>query len=78
LILDEATSAIDTITEQRLQLAVKKVLKGRTSIVIAHRLSTIVESDRILYIQNGTILEDGSHRELMEKKGAYWGLHQVG
>ena len=78
LILDEATSAIDTITEQRLQLAVKKVLKGRTSIVIAHRLSTIVESDRILYIQNGTILEDGSHSELMEKKGAYWGLHRVG
>jgi ATP-binding cassette, subfamily B, bacterial len=77
LILDEATSAIDAITEQRLQLAVKKVLKGRTSIVIAHRLSTIVESDRILYIQNRAIAEDGSHSELMEKKGAYWGLHQV-
>lgn len=78
LILDEATSSIDAITEQRLQRAVKEVLKGRTSIVIAHRLSTIVESDRILYIQGGAILEDGSHSELMEKKGAYWGLHRVG
>lgn len=75
LILDEATSAIDTITEQRLQMAIKKVLKGRTSIVIAHRLSTIIDSDRILYIKNGSIAEDGSHQELMELKGAYWKLN---
>jgi ATP-binding cassette, subfamily B, bacterial len=77
LILDEATSAIDTITEQRLQLAIKKVLKGRTSIVIAHRLSTIVDSDRILFIQSGKIMEDGRHQELMDKKGEYWDLSQV-
>lgn len=77
LILDEATSAIDTITEQRLQLAIKKVLKGRTSIVIAHRLSTIIDSDRILYIQKGKIVEDGNHQYLMEKKGEYWRLNQV-
>lgn len=75
LILDEATSAIDTITEQRLQMAIKKVLKGRTSIVIAHRLSTIIDSDRILYIKNGSIAEDGSHQELMEMKGEYWKLN---
>ncbi|MBL7789028.1 MAG: ABC transporter ATP-binding protein [Chitinophagales bacterium] len=77
LILDEATSSIDSITEQKLQKAVKQVLKGRTSIVIAHRLSTIIESDRILYIQNGQIIEQGSHQELMTKKGVYWKLHQV-
>lgn len=78
LILDEATSAIDTITEQRLQLAIKKVLQGRTSIVIAHRLSTIVDSDRILYIKNGKIAEDGNHAQLMDMKGAYWKLNRVG
>jgi ATP-binding cassette, subfamily B, bacterial len=77
LILDEATSAIDTITEQRLQLAIKKVLKGRTSIVIAHRLSTIIDSHRILYIKNGAIAEDGNHSQLMEKKGEYWKLNNI-
>jgi len=77
LILDEATSAIDTITEQRLQMAIQRVLKNRTSLVIAHRLSTIVESDRILYIQSGKIIEDGNHASLMKMKGEYWKLNQV-
>ncbi len=76
LILDEATSAIDVETENLLQEKLLPLLKGRTSITIAHRLSTIVESDRILLMDHGTILEDGTHKELMEKKGAYYRLYQ--
>lgn len=75
LILDEATSSIDTETEKEVQKAIAKLLKGRTSITIAHRLSTIVDCDRILLMDKGSIIEDGSHKELMEKKGAYYSLY---
>ncbi len=74
IILDEATSNIDTETEKLIQKMFKTVLKGRTSFVIAHRLSTIKNADRILYIDEKSILEDGSHAELMEKKGKYYKL----
>lgn len=75
LILDEATSSIDTETEATVQKATAKLLKGRTSIVIAHRLSTIVNSDRILVIDQGNVVEDGNHKTLMEKKGPYYNLY---
>lgn len=75
LILDEATSSIDAGTEAKVQLAMTKLLKNRTSIVIAHRLSTIVGCDRILFMENGKIIEDGSHHELMMKKGRYYELY---
>jgi ATP-binding cassette, subfamily B, bacterial len=78
LILDEATSAIDSITERKLQYALDIILKNRTSIVIAHRLSTIRNCDRILYIQGGKISEDGSHEELMKVGGKYKGLLEAG
>lgn len=75
LILDEATSSIDTESESIVQNAMEKILKGRTSIIIAHRLSTIVNCDRILLMENGVIVEDGSHKELMAKKGKYFNLY---
>lgn len=76
IILDEATSNIDTETEEMIQKTLKVVLKGRTSFVIAHRLSTIQYADRILYIDKQNILEDGNHEELMEHKGYYYALVQ--
>ncbi len=75
LILDEATSSIDTKTEKLLQEGIQALLKNRTSFIIAHRLSTIKNCDRILYISNKGILESGSHDELMAKHGAYWELY---
>ncbi|AEX84739.1 multidrug ABC transporter ATP-binding protein [Marinitoga sp. 1135] len=75
LILDEATSNIDTHTEKLVQDGIKKLLKGRTSFVIAHRLSTIRNADRIFYIDNGKIIESGNHDELMSKKGFYYNLY---
>lgn len=74
LILDEATSSIDTETEYVIQNAIKSILKGRTSFVVAHRLSTIVNSDLILVIQEGKITEQGTHEELMKLKGYYYKL----
>ena len=74
-VLDEATSSVDTETEQIIQAAIEKVLAGRTSFIIAHRLSTIRNADRILVIDGGKITEEGTHRELMEKRGAYWRLY---
>jgi len=71
LILDEATSALDTESEKLIQEALKNLMKNRTSIVIAHRLSTVAELDRILVLENGRIVEDGSHAELIEKSGVY-------
>ena len=76
LILDEATSSVDTYQEKRIQDAIEKLLEGRTSITVAHRLSTIVTSDRILYIHQGRIAEMGTHRELIAKKGLYYNLYR--
>lgn len=76
LILDEATSSIDTMTEIRIQKAFQKLMEGRTSFVVAHRLSTIKESDVILVMKDGHILETGKHEELLGKKGFYAQLYQ--
>ena len=75
LILDEATSSIDTVTELKIQDALNTLMKGRTSIVIAHRLNTIKNADRIFVMKNGQIIEDGSHQSLLEKKGFYFELY---
>ena len=74
-ILDEATSSVDTETEQIIQDAVDTVMKGRTSFIVAHRLSTIVNADKILVIHKGRIAEQGTHQELMAKKGDYYNLY---
>lgn len=74
-VLDEATSSIDTEMEQIIQEAIKNVLKGRTNFIIAHRLSTIRAADRILVIKKGKTIEEGSHKELMEKEGYYYNLY---
>ena len=75
LILDEATSSIDTRTELQIQQAMDELMKGRTSFVIAHRLSTIKNSDLILVLKDGDVIESGNHEELMEKKGFYADLY---
>lgn len=75
LILDEATSSVDTRTEAEIGKAMKKLMEGRTSFVIAHRLSTIRDADAILYMENGNITEKGAHNELLKKNGAYAALY---
>jgi ATP-binding cassette subfamily B protein len=75
LILDEATSSVDTRTEMHIQEAMKKLMKDRTSFVIAHRLSTIREADQILVIQGGEIIERGNHQELLDQQGFYYELY---
>lgn len=75
LILDEATSSIDTRTEQKIQSAFKKMMLGRTSFIVAHRLSTIKEADIILVMKDGNIIEQGNHRELLNKNGFYANLY---
>ena len=75
LILDEATSSIDTLTEIRVQKAFRKLMKGKTSFVVAHRLSTIKESDIILVMNKGNIVEQGTHEKLLEQKGFYYKLY---
>jgi ABC-type multidrug transport system fused ATPase/permease subunit len=77
LVLDEATSSIDTETEQLIQQAVNRVMQERTSIVVAHRLSTIQRCDRIIVLHHGEIREMGSHHELLKLKGLYWRLYQL-
>lgn len=77
LVLDEATANIDTETELLIQDAVKKLINGRTSIAIAHRLSTIQHVDKILVIKNGTIREEGTHQDLLDKKGLYYDLYRL-
>jgi ATP-binding cassette subfamily B protein len=74
-VLDEATSSIDTETERLIQQAIQQVLRGRTSFIIAHRLSTIRSADRILVIQQGRIVEEGTHHELLERQGYYFRLY---
>ena len=74
-VLDEATSSVDTETEQLIQNAIQTVLSGRTSFIIAHRLSTIRSADRILVIHDGKIIEDGTHRQLIARQGYYYQLY---
>ena len=75
LILDEATSSIDTRTELKIQNAFAKMMEGRTSFIVAHRLSTIKEADRILVMRDGRIVEQGTHESLLEKNGFYAELY---
>lgn len=76
LILDEATSSIDTKTEYTIQSVINELLKGRTSFIVAHRLSTIINADLILVIKDGEILEKGNHKELLKLKGEYYNLYK--
>jgi len=75
LVLDEATSSIDTVTEKKIQNAVSKIIQGRTSFMIAHRLSTVVDADVILAVKDGKIVERGTHKQLMAQKGYYYELY---
>ena len=75
LILDEATSSVDTRTELKIQEAMDNLMKGRTSFVIAHRLSTIRDADLILVLKDGNIIESGTHDELLKKNGFYADLY---
>ena len=75
LILDEATSNVDTVTEAKIQKAMDAVIAGRTSFVIAHRLKTILNSDKIVVLKNGNVIEEGNHDELIKKRGFYYGLY---
>jgi ATP-binding cassette subfamily B protein len=76
LILDEATSAVDPVTERRLQHALGRLLSGRTSFVVAHRLSTIVRADQIIVLDQGNIVERGTHHALLAGRGTYWKLYR--
>ena len=77
LILDEATSSIDTHSEKLIQTATEKITKGRTSIIIAHRLATIQKADKIIVMDDGKIVEQGSHRELLNRKGYYANFYNI-
>jgi ATP-binding cassette subfamily B multidrug efflux pump len=77
LILDEATSSIDTETEQLIQRAIERVMRNRTSIVVAHRLSTIQRAYQIIVLHHGEIREQGTHQELLAHHGLYWKLYKL-
>jgi ATP-binding cassette subfamily B protein len=76
LILDEATSAVDTLTEARIQRALARLLNNRTSVVVAHRLSTVRNADQVLVLDEGRIIERGTHRELLLARGAYTRMYR--
>jgi ATP-binding cassette subfamily B protein len=76
LVLDEATSNLDTVSEQLIQAALKPLFAGRTSVVIAHRLSTILAADQILVLDRGRLVEQGTHHDLLERDGLYATLYQ--
>ena len=76
LILDEATSNVDTSTERKVQDAMKKLMKGKTCFIIAHRLSTIRNADNIIVMEHGDVIEQGNHDVLMSRKGAYYKLYR--
>ena len=75
LILDEATSSVDVLTELKIQRAVRKMMSGKTTFIIAHRLSTIRDADRILVLDQGNVVEQGTHEELLERNGFYSRLY---
>ena len=77
LILDEATSSVDSHSEQLIQKAITNILKNRTSIIIAHRLSTIRHADQIIVLDQGNIVEKGAHDELIKRKGEYYKLYET-
>ena len=76
LVMDEATSSVDTVTEQRIQKGLTELLQGRISVVIAHRLSTIRNADRILVVEQGRIVESGNHNQLLHHQGRYFKLYK--
>ena len=77
LILDEATSALDSESEHYIQESLRQLMKGKTVIAVAHRLSTLKEMDRIVVMDNGKIIEEGTHTSLIRKKGAYYGFYNM-
>jgi len=77
LVLDEATSSLDNVSEKAVQKAIDKISKKCTTFIIAHRLSTIQNADTIHVVDNGKIVESGSHNELLKKKGKYWELYNI-
>jgi subfamily B ATP-binding cassette protein MsbA len=77
LILDEATSALDSESERQVQDALERLMAGRTTLVIAHRLSTIEHADRIVVLEHGKVVENGSHEDLIKQDGLYANLHRI-
>ncbi len=77
LILDEATSSVDILTEQRTQKAFRRMMRGKTAFIIAHRLSTVRDADVILVLEDGNVAEQGTHEDLLRRKGAYWRLYRA-
>ena len=76
VILDEATSDVDSLTEKNIESSINELTKGKTSIIIAHRLSTIISANKIIVIDNGKVLEEGTHKELINKNGLYKKIYE--